>query len=111
MQEHVSQRGGIPVRGLHREYTNLMLRVRRAMRLCEVPMLPARTKYVQLYCAVRNMQEAAVHMHEDVAMMMLVLLVDWQDGSPSERLKAATLMLEQKLLTLLGMQFPVQVAD
>lgn len=74
-------------------------------------MLPARAKYVELYCAMRNMQGAAVHMHEDVAMMMLVLLVDWQDGSPSERLKAATLMIEQKLLTLLGVRFPIQVAD
>ena len=77
--------GGISrtvVTPLHREYPNLALRVRRAMRLCEIPMLPARSKYVELFCALRNMQGAAcaINPRKDVAVMLAALLFDWQNG-------------------------------
>ena len=92
-----------------REYPNLMLRVRRAMRLCEISMFPARSKYVELFCALRTMQGAAIHPRKDVARIMVTLLQDWQHGgadTPSPLLKAATLNLERKMCRQLCLQFP-----
>jgi hypothetical protein len=110
--------GGISrtvVTPLHREYPNLALRVRRAMRLCEIPMLPARSKYVELFCALRNMQGAAcaINPRKDVAVMLAALLFDWQNGGgeTSTHLKDATNKLERKLCRQLRLQFPGPAGD
>ena len=90
---------------LHIQFPNLELHVRRCMRICAITMLPARVKYVGLYCSVRNMQGPPIHARKDVAIMMAVLLDDW--GVPgSVRLADATIKLERKLTALLCLQFP-----
>ena len=74
------------------------------MRLCAITWLPARAKYVGLYCSVRNMQGPLNYPRKDVANMMAVLLDDWANGGrrpPSVQLADATLKLEQKLAHLL----------
>jgi hypothetical protein len=73
-------------------------------------MLPARVKYVGLYCSVRNMQGPPIHARKDVAIMMAVLLDDW--GVPgSVRLADATIKLERKLTALLCLQFPAAIEN
>ena len=76
------------------------------MRLCAITWLPARAKYVGLYCSVRNMQGPPNHpgLRKDVANMMAVLLDDWANGGrlpPSVQLADATIKLERKLAQLL----------
>lgn len=93
---------------LCRRYPNIMLRVRRAMRLCDINMVPLRAKYVQLYCAVRTMQGANGHWRKDVARVMAVIMFDWENGgemAPSWRLTSETKKLEHRMARLLGFQF------
>ena len=46
----------MPVAKLREQYPNLMLRVMRAMRLLQIPVTPARLRYMRLYCVVRIME-------------------------------------------------------
>lgn len=82
------------------------------MRLCEITMLPSRTKYVQLYCAVRTMQGDLGHWRKDVARVMAIIMFDWENGgnmAPSWRLASETHKLERRIARLLGLRFPPPV--
>ena len=46
----------MPVAKLREQYPNPMLRVMRAMRLLQIPITPARLRYIRLNCAVRIME-------------------------------------------------------
>ena len=97
--------GVVPLRV---QFPNLMLRVRRAIRLCEITLMPAREKYIELYCSVRTMQGATsrIHPRKDVAIMMVALLHDWQNGSNGVWLADKTKKLQRKMCRLLCLQFP-----
>ncbi len=106
----VMQAASVP---LHLQYPNIMLRVRRAMRVCDIVMLPSRVKFLQLYCVVRTMQGDQGHWRKDVARVMVILLDDWEKGGsrvPSGRLAAETFKLERRLARLLGFVIPAHAA-
>jgi hypothetical protein len=70
---------------LRHQHPNLILRIMRAMRVCQIAGNVARFRYVRLFCALRTL--GADSKRHDVSTVMEVLLHDHHSTvQPSERL-------------------------